>query len=143
MPEVDRQQKALSAADVFRAEFAHDLDGLRRLAGLTYRELSRRTGCARSTLHDALTGRRFPRLETVLAIVRSCGGDTGRWRARWVTAGRGSPATPAEHSLAELLDRLEIPRDQIARAVARWRLIAQVAQPGTAPTMSRQSTRPS
>ncbi|MEU0878718.1 helix-turn-helix transcriptional regulator [Lentzea sp. NPDC005914] len=68
------------------AELGVDLDELRLLGGLSYRELARRTGCARSTLHDALTGRRFPKLDTVLAIARACGGDTTSWRQRWVAA---------------------------------------------------------
>lgn len=71
-----------------RAKFGIDLDELRLLVGLSYRELARRTGCARSTLHDALSGRRFPRLDTVLAIARACGGDTTCWRDRWVAANR-------------------------------------------------------
>ena len=75
-----------------RAELGVDLDELRLLGGLSYRELARRTGCARSTLHDALTGRRFPRLDTVLAIARACGGDTARWRLRWVAACKRSHA---------------------------------------------------
>ncbi|NKE62420.1 helix-turn-helix transcriptional regulator [Lentzea sp. PSKA42] len=69
-----------------RTQLGIDLDELRLLVGMSYRELARRTGCARSTLHDALTGRRFPRLDTVLAIARACGGDTTRWRLRWVAA---------------------------------------------------------
>lgn len=73
-----------------KTEIAIDLDDLRLLVGLSYRELARRTGCARSTLHDALTGRRFPRLDTVLAIAAACGGDTTRWRLRWVAASKRS-----------------------------------------------------
>jgi transcriptional regulator with XRE-family HTH domain len=140
--ELDRHKHgAASSSDTVRARLALDLDELRRLVGMTYRELSRRTGCARSTLNDALTGRRFPRLETVLAIVRACGGDVGSWRRRWVAAGRGTPASDLD--LRELLGFLEIPEDQIARAVARWRLLTQVADADTVPTMSRQGTRPS
>ncbi|WP_086662406.1 helix-turn-helix domain-containing protein [Lentzea kentuckyensis] len=71
-----------------RTELGVDLDELRLLVGMSYRELARRTGCARSTLHDALTGRRFPKLDTVLAIAKACGGDTVRWRLRWVAACR-------------------------------------------------------
>lgn len=70
------------------AELGVDLDELRLLGGLSYRELARRTGCARSTLHDALTGRRFPKLDTVLAIAQACGGDMTSWRQRWVAACR-------------------------------------------------------
>ena len=96
-----------------RAELGIDLDELRLLVGLSYRELARRTGCARSTLHDALTGRRFPKLDTVLAIAQACGGDTMNWRQRWVAACRRARCQPI---------------DQVPRTV---------------PTMSLQSTSPS
>jgi len=83
-----------------RKQLGIDLDELRLLVGLSYRELARRTGCARSTLHDALTGRRFPRLDTVLAIARACGGDTARWRLRWVAACRRSGAAHCADDVA-------------------------------------------
>lgn len=118
-----------------REKFAGDLDQLRTLVGLTYRELARRTGCARSTLHDALTGRRFPRLETVLQIVRACGGDVASWRARWAAAGRRE--LPAPGNLPSLLG---IPEEQIVRVVVTWR---PGHDPGTAASMSWQSTSPS
>jgi transcriptional regulator with XRE-family HTH domain len=111
------------------SELADDLDELRRLAGLTYRDLARRTGCPRSTLNDALTGRRFPRLDTVVAIVRACAGDEAWWRARWVAAGRlrsDRAAAPismrSERALEKLLHLLllGIPPDQIARALSVW-----------------------
>jgi transcriptional regulator with XRE-family HTH domain len=98
-----------------KVKLASDLDELRLLAGLSYRDLARRTGCARSTLHDALTGRRFPRLETVLAIVRAGGGNVAGWRERWTCAVR----------------QRGVPQEQTAQV------------PGTAAIMSRQSTRPS
>ena len=63
-----------------------DLNDLRRRAGYSYRELSRRTGSPVSTLNDALRGRRFPRLETVLAVARACGQHEGVWRQRWLDA---------------------------------------------------------
>lgn len=63
--------------------FAADLDSMRLTVGLSLRELVRSTGIPRSTLSDALAGRRMPRLETVLAIARACGGDTDLWRRRW------------------------------------------------------------
>ena len=122
---------------VVRAKLAGDLDELRLLVGLTYRELARRTGCARSTLNDALTGRRFPRLDTVLAIVAACGGDVASWRERWVAAGRrGAPGVEV------LLDLLDVPDEQIVHAVTRWRRLRD-QEPGTAPRMSRQSISPS
>ena len=67
---------------------ALDLDGLRLAAGLSFRELARRTGCPTSTLSDALRGRRFPRLDTVLAVARACGEQADEWRVRWVQAER-------------------------------------------------------
>lgn len=68
------------------AELARDLDTLRRSCGMSYRDLARHTGCPRSTLNDALRGRRFPRLSTVLAIARACAADQDYWRARWAAA---------------------------------------------------------
>jgi transcriptional regulator with XRE-family HTH domain len=64
-------------------EFAADLDRLRIVRGLSLRDLVRATGVARSTLSDALAGRRLPRLQTVLAVVRACDGDIELWRQRW------------------------------------------------------------
>jgi transcriptional regulator with XRE-family HTH domain len=81
-----------------RTELGVDLDELRLLVGMSYRELARHTGCARSTLHDALTGRRFPRLDTVLAIARACGGDTMRWRLRWVDACKRGRSTTSNRT---------------------------------------------
>ena len=123
-----------------REKFAGDLDELRLLVGLTYRELARRTGCARSTLHDALTGRRFPRLDTVLPIVRACGGDVVSWRERWAAAGRREPVTSPAPGKVHLARLLGIPEEQIVRVVVTWRPAQDL---GTAPSMSWQSTRPS
>jgi tetratricopeptide (TPR) repeat protein/lambda repressor-like predicted transcriptional regulator/DNA-binding transcriptional ArsR family regulator len=64
-------------------DFAADLDLMRLTAGLSLRELVRLTGIPRSTLSDALAGRRMPRLEAVLAIARACAADPEQWRRRW------------------------------------------------------------
>ncbi len=81
------------------ARLAAELDLLRRAAGFSYRQLGRRTGCPASTLNDALNGRRFPRLDTVLAIARACGAGESAWRERWMAADPrrppGSGADPA------------------------------------------------
>ncbi|HEX6685953.1 MAG TPA: tetratricopeptide repeat protein [Candidatus Limnocylindrales bacterium] len=72
---------------------AVQLDRLRRHAGLSFRDLSRLTGHPVSTLHNALTGRVVPRLDTVLSIVRACGEDEASWRSRWAdVTGRPGPA---------------------------------------------------
>lgn len=67
-------------------ELAADLDELRRSAGFTLRDLVKATGVPRSTLSDALAGRRTPRLDTVVAIARACDADVDAWRRRWVVA---------------------------------------------------------
>jgi tetratricopeptide (TPR) repeat protein len=83
------------------SRLAADLDLLRRKAGLSFRELARRADRPPSTVGDALGGRRFPRLETVLAVVRACGEDEEPWRVRWIEAGRAGrpPAVPAPAEL--------------------------------------------
>jgi transcriptional regulator with XRE-family HTH domain len=139
MPTVQAQGDTGSlVTNTHREKFAADLDELRLLVGLTYRELARRTGCARSTLHDALTGRRFPRLDTVLPIVRACGGDVASWRERWAAAGRREPDTPP--AIVHLAGLLGIGEEQIVRVVVTWR---PAQDQGTAPSMSWQSTNPS
>ncbi len=65
------------------AEFAADLKELATRNGFSVRDLARATGVARSTVGDALQGRRLPRLDTVLAIVRACGAGDEPWRTRW------------------------------------------------------------
>lgn len=106
---------------------ATELDRLRRRAGLSFRDLSKLTGHPVSTLHNALTGRVFPRLDTVLSIVRACGQDDAPWRELWADpAGGGSPASAAvprelpraprafvgrEHELARLSALVELERD--------------------------------
>lgn len=68
----------------------HTLDalvgGLRALkdqSGLSFRDIADRSHFSRSTISEAMAGRRMPSLETVLAIVRACGGDEAAWHAQW------------------------------------------------------------
>jgi transcriptional regulator with XRE-family HTH domain len=69
------------------ATLAAELRELRRAAGSpSYAELARKTGVPRSTLHDGLTGRRLPSLETTLAVAAVCGGDSVEWKRRWMAA---------------------------------------------------------
>jgi tetratricopeptide (TPR) repeat protein/transcriptional regulator with XRE-family HTH domain len=104
-PLVLRRRPPLSSAD-----FATDLEALRFKAGLSLRSLARTSGIPRSTLSDALSGRRVPRLETVLAIVRACGADPQPWRQRWAELKRdrqtgtdpGHPRPPAAPVPAQL-----------------------------------------
>ena len=101
--------------------FAADLDSMRHSVGLSLRELVRSTGVPRSTLSDALAGRRTPRLETVLAVAKACGGDTDLWRHRWAaTDAQAASVVPAQ-----------LPRD-IGGFTSREHEIARLGQGGLA-----------
>lgn len=77
--------------------FAAGLRELRRAAGEpTYQELARRTSYGRSTVHDALAGRRLPALDLTLAVVGALGGDVADWRERWVCARGALDPGPAD-----------------------------------------------
>jgi tetratricopeptide (TPR) repeat protein/transcriptional regulator with XRE-family HTH domain len=109
---VDPDDEAASGQPYSAARMAADLDLLRRASGLSYRQLGKRTGCPASTLNDALGGRRFPRLDTVLAIARACGHDETRWRERWMKADvhrRGLPGSAVVSAAAP--SPAELPHD--------------------------------
>jgi tetratricopeptide (TPR) repeat protein/transcriptional regulator with XRE-family HTH domain len=122
-------------ATVSDQDFAADLASLRLGAGLSLRALVTSSGIPRSTLSDALAGRRTPRLETVLAIVRVCGADPDPWRRRWAVMTRqqrlldgasalGGPA-PGPAQLAQL------PRD-VAGFASREHELARLERGGIA-----------
>jgi tetratricopeptide (TPR) repeat protein/transcriptional regulator with XRE-family HTH domain len=82
-------------------DFAIELEALRLSAELSLRDLERATGIPRSTLGDALAGRRAPRLKTTLAIVRACNADPEPWRFRWLEMTRQHASSPAEAPSSE------------------------------------------
>ncbi|MEU9149424.1 helix-turn-helix domain-containing protein [Streptomyces sp. NPDC048417] len=63
--------------------FALGLRELRESAGLTYLEMAQGAHFAASTLSQAAAGQRLPTREVLLAYVRACGGDPGRWADYW------------------------------------------------------------
>jgi DNA-binding NarL/FixJ family response regulator/transcriptional regulator with XRE-family HTH domain len=65
------------------AGFASGLRALRQRAGLTYRELSRRTHYAPSVLAAAAAGEALPTWQVTVAYVGECGGSIQVWRPRW------------------------------------------------------------
>jgi transcriptional regulator with XRE-family HTH domain len=67
-------------------ELAASLRELRDRSGLTYDQLARRAKFSRSTLQEALAGRRLPTLQVVEAVARACGDEPERWRSRWLRA---------------------------------------------------------
>jgi tetratricopeptide (TPR) repeat protein/transcriptional regulator with XRE-family HTH domain len=89
---------------------AAELEQLRLTAGLSLRDLERATGVPRSTLSDALAGRRIPRLETVLAVVRACGADENEWRGWWAAL-HGKRRAQDSTRVAGLPIPAELPRD--------------------------------
>ncbi|MFL6075484.1 MAG: helix-turn-helix domain-containing protein [Mycobacteriales bacterium] len=72
------------------ARFAHELRGLRALAGNpSYRELARRAHYSASALSTAARGTALPSLAVTRAYVQACGGDVSEWEERWrAVAGR-------------------------------------------------------
>lgn len=64
-----------------------ELHELRRRAGNpSYREMSRETGIAASTLHEIFSGTNVPRSRTLESIVESLGGDVAYFRELWSEA---------------------------------------------------------
>jgi hypothetical protein len=65
--------------------FAAELADLRAAAGNpSFRRMAERSGCiSHTTLHEAVTGARFPSWETTREFVKACGADEQPWRTRW------------------------------------------------------------
>ncbi|WP_433537095.1 helix-turn-helix domain-containing protein [Micromonospora sp. CA-249363] len=84
------------------SSFAHELRKLRVEAGNpTYRRLAEVAGYSASTLSAAASGIRQPSLDVLLAYVGACGGDTARWRQRWLELDEElRPVTPLAESPA-------------------------------------------
>ena len=99
-------------------DFAADLDALRFGAGLSLRDLVQASGIPRSTLSDALSGRRLPRLATVLAVARACGADPAPWRRRWAALSqeRRSGTDPAPPGRPPAPVPAQLPRDIVGFA---------------------------
>jgi tetratricopeptide (TPR) repeat protein/transcriptional regulator with XRE-family HTH domain len=121
----DRPAGGMRGVSAGGAGLAAELDRLRTQAGLSFRDLSKLTGHPVSTLHNALRGRVFPRLDTVLAIVRACGRDERPWRDRWAAlarAGGGQGAAGPESAVPHELPRAPRAfvgrRDELARLAA-------------------------
>lgn len=78
-----RQERPLDPEDGPQARFAHDLRELRRRAGSpSYREMTRRSHYAASTLAAAAAGRKLPTAAVLAAYVTACGGDPEEWERR-------------------------------------------------------------
>jgi transcriptional regulator with XRE-family HTH domain/tetratricopeptide (TPR) repeat protein len=118
-------------------DFAADLNALRFNAGLSLRDLVQASGIPRSTLSDALAGRRLPRLATVLAVVQACGADPAPWRRRWAALSReqrsgGDPApTPVPTPAPAAPVPAQLPRD-VAGFASREAELAWLDERGVA-----------
>ncbi|MFI2666834.1 helix-turn-helix domain-containing protein [Micromonospora carbonacea] len=95
-----RPEGSLERDGSLATEFAYWLRDLRNRSGLTYEQLSRRTGYGKSTLQEAAAGRRLPTLDVTLAFVKACDGDEDAWRDYWTrlkrASGQGRPSGAPE-----------------------------------------------
>jgi transcriptional regulator with XRE-family HTH domain len=78
-----RRERSLERDGTPLREFAYWVRDLRRAAGLTYSQISRRTSFSVSALQEAAAGRRLPSIQVTLALVDACGGDAEAWRGYW------------------------------------------------------------
>ncbi|MFG1809254.1 helix-turn-helix domain-containing protein [Streptomyces sp. NPDC049040] len=78
-----RPEKPLSPDGPPALLFAYWLRELRDDSGMSYKALVNRTGYGKTTLNDAMGGRKQPSRAVTMAIVAACGGDSRRWAAFW------------------------------------------------------------
>lgn len=70
-------------------ELARALQDLRRSAGNpSFNDLAKVTGVPRSTLHDAVSGKRMPSQKVTVTLASALGGDAAEWHDRWVVTDR-------------------------------------------------------
>src|SRR2546421_8690133 len=108
----------MSEGDRAVDEFGASLKELTVRAGFSVRELARAVDMPRSTIADALSGRRLPRQETVLAIVRACAGDVEAWRDTWTRAELARRPNPAAALAASIPTELP-PSEPLPTELAR------------------------
>lgn len=115
--------------EIMAEELAIPLRRLRRKAGEpTYEWIAERSGLCRNTVDNAFNARRLVRWRTVEAIVAALGGDTERWRERWIVArGRLDALKKTAVQLPETAEATELdtgePAPVRARTPARRRLL--------------------
>jgi transcriptional regulator with XRE-family HTH domain len=84
-----------------RAAFAQGLVALREVAGLSVRELARKSGIPHSTLGGYFTGRHFPPLrilEQMDDLLQACGVTDPGQREEWKRAFHRARRTPSPRS---------------------------------------------
>lgn len=87
-------------------EFGRALQDLRRAAGNpSFNDLAKATGIPRSTLHDAVSGKRLPSLKVTLSLVSALHGEAEEWRDRWVEVDRARRPETSESSSESSPDR--------------------------------------
>ncbi|MFD3477851.1 ATP-binding protein [Streptomyces sp. NPDC058695] len=99
-----RRERPLDPQSGPLERFALELRELRERAGLSYVELAQGAHFASSTLSQAAAGQRLPTREVLLAYVRACGGDVGRWEERWERARRDVHGSGAQRGVAVARD---------------------------------------
>lgn len=92
-------ESAQQDADESKRRFAERLRNLTDKSGFTLRDLEKESKLSKSTVHNALQGKHFPRLATVIKIVNTCGGDPEQWRDEWAKVNelRRKPLAPDDN----------------------------------------------
>ncbi len=78
-----RQRQAVEAAAPQLREFTAQLRTLVDERFVSVQDVAKAAHVGRSTVYEALSGRRLPSRDVVLAIVRACGGQESDWHERW------------------------------------------------------------
>ncbi|MBR7834422.1 cyclic nucleotide-binding domain-containing protein [Actinospica durhamensis] len=104
----------VQAADDRVAEFAQELNSLRDSAGLSIRALAHGMPYGKSTIADALSGRRLASWQLVEGIVRQCGGDPEEWREKWLSLRGAEP--------------VETPTERVPAPTGQWRASSFLGQ---------------
>jgi tetratricopeptide (TPR) repeat protein len=130
-------------------QFTERLRKLTNRSGFSVRDLEKVTKLGKSTVHNALQGRHFPRLDTVVKIVDACGGDAEWWRGEWAEANEARRKTqdPSENqwqqppprqlpaTVADFVGRsgeLDILAEQLAKAMHGPSIVVITSIAGTA-----------
>jgi hypothetical protein len=103
MPRKGRPTRVIDPTRPF-ASFADALVGLRRDAGLTGRELARRTTYSEAVISTATDGLHLPSQEVTAAYVRACGGssaDVEEWLRKRLDPTAASYPDPVSHPTAD------------------------------------------
>ncbi|GAA2105451.1 helix-turn-helix domain-containing protein [Actinomadura alba] len=123
---VGRPERPVDPSAGVTQQFAHQLRELRREAGLTYRELAKRSGCSVTTLSDAAGGERLPTLRVTVLYAEGCGADPAEWEQRWRAAAATLAARTREDGTPPYLGLATYGAENADRFFGRDRLVGEL-----------------